>query len=60
MGGRVSIGSSTPKSPRAIMTASVSSKISSNASTAEGFSIFDKIAALPRTIFFASLISSAL
>ena len=38
--GRVSIGNSTPRSPRATITASASARMSSIASTALGFSIF--------------------
>ena len=47
MGGTFCTGSSTPKSPRATIIPSDTAKMSLNASTAAGFSIFDKTAARP-------------
>ena len=57
--GTSSGGSSTPKSPRATMTASLRSRIASRLSSACGFSILVMIQARPAAISFASATSSA-
>ena len=56
--GTFSSGISTPRSPRATISASARSMISSSRFTACGFSIFAITAARPRVIFFASAMSS--
>ena len=56
--GTFSSGISTPRSPRATISESARSMISSRRYTACGFSIFAITAARPRVIFFASAISS--
>ena len=58
MPGTFSSGISTPRSPRATISASVRSMISSSRSTACGFSILAITAARPRVIFLASAMSS--
>ena len=58
MPGTFSSGSSTPRSPRATISESVKSMISSSRSTACGFSILASTPARPRAIFFASAMSS--
>ena len=57
--GTFSSGISTPRSPRATISASAISMISSNRAMAWGFSILASTMARPRTIFFTSAISSA-
>ena len=56
--GTFSTGSSTPRSPRATIRASVISRIPARCSIAWGFSIFAITAARPRAIFLASAMSS--
>ena len=56
--GTFSSGISTPRSPRATITASARSRISPSRYTACGFSILAITAARPRVIFFASAMSS--
>ena len=56
--GTFSSGISTPRSPRATISASARSRISSSRATACGFSILAITAARPRVIFFASATSS--
>ena len=58
MPGTRSSGISTPRSPRATISASVMSRISSRRVTACGFSILAITAARPRVIFLASAMSS--
>ena len=58
MPGTFSSGISTPRSPRATISASVRSMISASRCTACGFSILAMTAARPRAIFFASAMSS--
>ena len=58
MPGTRSSGISTPRSPRATISASVMSRISSSRVTACGFSILAITAARPRVIFLASAMSS--
>ncbi len=58
MPGTFSSGISTPRSPRATISASVRSMISSSRVTACGFSILAITAARPRVIFLASAMSS--
>ena len=58
MPGTCSSGISTPRSPRATISASARSRISSSRFTACGFSIFAITAARPRVIFLASAMSS--
>ena len=58
MPGTFSSGSSTPRSPRATISASAASMISSSRVTACGFSILAMTAARPRVIFLASAMSS--
>ena len=58
MPGTFSSGISTPRSPRATISASVKSMISASRATACGFSIFAITAARPRVIFLASAMSS--
>ena len=60
MGGTFCTGSSTPKSPRATMIPSETFRISSKCCTAEGFSIFDRIAARPSASSRASIKSCGL
>ncbi len=57
--GTRSSGSSTPRSPRATISASEASRMLSSRSMACGFSIFDMMAARPRTRRLASCTSSA-
>ena len=59
MPGTFSSGISTPRSPRATISASATSRISASWFTACGFSILAMTAARPRVIFLASAISSA-
>ena len=47
IGGTFCTGSSTPRSPRAIMMPSETARMASKVRTAAGFSIFDRIAARP-------------
>ena len=56
--GTFSSGISTPRSPRATISASARSMISASRCTACGFSILAITAARPRVIFFASAMSS--
>ena len=56
--GTFSSGISTPRSPRATISASARSRMSSSRVTACGFSILAITAARPRVIFFASAMSS--
>ena len=56
--GTFSSGISTPRSPRATISASTRSRISPSRVTACGFSIFAITAARPRVIFLASAMSS--
>ncbi len=56
--GTFSSGISTPRSPRATISASACSMISSRRATACGFSILAMTAARPRVIFLASAMSS--
>ena len=56
--GTFSSGISTPRSPRATISASTRSRISPSRVTACGFSIFAITAARPRVIFLASATSS--
>ena len=56
--GTFSTGSSTPRSPRATIRASVMSRIPARCSIACGFSILAITAARPRAIFLASAMSS--
>ena len=56
--GTASSGSSTPRSPRATISASASSRISCSYSSALGFSILASTPARPRTSFFTSATSS--
>ncbi len=56
--GTFSSGISTPRSPRATISASARSRISARRATACGFSIFAITAARPRVIFLASAMSS--
>ena len=56
--GTFSSGISTPRSPRATISASVRSMMSPSRVTACGFSIFAITAARPRVIFLASAMSS--
>ena len=58
MPGTFSSGISTPRSPRATISASARSMISSSRVTACGFSILAMTAARPRVIFLASAMSS--
>ena len=58
MPGTASSGISTPRSPRATISASDSSMISASRATACGFSIFDISSARPRAILRASARSS--
>ena len=58
MPGTFSSGISTPRSPRATISASATSMISSSRCTACGFSILAITAARPRVIFLASAMSS--
>ncbi len=58
IGGTFCTGSSTPRSPRATMIPSLTARMSSKHFTAAGFSIFDRIAARPRTSVRASFTSS--
>ena len=56
--GTLSSGISTPRSPRATISASAMSMISARRCTACGFSILAMISARPRVIFLASAMSS--
>ena len=58
MSGTSSGGHSTPRSPRATITASARSRMASICSTAWGFSIFTSTQARPAAISFASATSS--